>query len=47
MSQVEAPNSLRTWKFGGYTHYAKWSKVADALIEAKSMALKSNMSRPG
>src|SRR6266568_4785797 len=34
MSQVEAPNSLRAWEFGGYVHYSGWPKVADAVIEA-------------
>jgi hypothetical protein len=36
MSQVEAPNSLRTWEFGDYAHYSEWPKVADAVIEAGS-----------
>ncbi len=30
----EASNSLRTWEFGDYTHYAEWPKVADDVIEA-------------
>ena len=34
MSQVEAPNSLRIWEFGGSVYYSKWPKVADAVIEA-------------
>ena len=37
MSQVEAPNSLRTWEFGGYAHYSEWPKVADAVIEAEKI----------
>jgi hypothetical protein len=35
MSQMEAPNSLRTWEFGGSVDYSQWPTVADAVIEAK------------
>jgi hypothetical protein len=34
MSQVEAPNSLRTWEFWSYADYFEWPKVADTVIEA-------------
>src|SRR5437773_6452605 len=34
MSKVEAPNPLKTWGFGGCTHYSEWPRMADAVIEA-------------
>ena len=40
MSQVEAPNSLRTWEFWDYAHYSEWPKVADAVIEAQNAMCK-------
>jgi hypothetical protein len=43
MSQVEVPNSLRTWEFGGYAHYYEWPKLAETVIEAWEAIMKTNI----